>query len=214
MIAQFNLRDYIEEKLANTTTPTLELYFDNDMLPYQEDHVYEEIVVPSPVEVFVSEINTRRLVLPSTLKVLDVLPFLETDLQLNIPPNLQTIIIRFANIVGKTLTELFPINAKYEYESCKLEGVELHTLINAKYEKYFGVKPRYNTNRLYNQIINRNGINKRLHGQIINEMLTYEQNIKLHQTFCQTIRDDLNAAVWHPNRVCRWYYAGVDLESL
>ena len=164
----FNINDYIVDKVNNHT---VELYYDEN-IPCKESHIFEEIIVPSPTEYFISELNTRRLILPNTIKVVDVTPYVDTDFSCNFPPSLEVLNIGYVDFVNKTFEELFSGNIRYKYEHCSLNGVPLHHIINERYEKCFGVKPKYNTTRLYNQSLNTNSINKRFHGEIIKAILT------------------------------------------
>ena len=213
----FDLQAYIEERVANCREDNLlELYSDDEMLRFNENHIYEEIVVPAPVEVFVTELNTRRFVLPKTLRVLDSAPFIQTDLHLNIrdTPNLEYIIIRRTNIVGCGLHDLFPVRVRYRYEDCLLNGVELNTIINSLYEKYFGERPRYTCHRIHNQFLDKNSISRHLHSHIIESILEYQRCITQGRAFRLEVKEELVAQAWHPRRVEKWIYADIDIDTL
>lgn len=206
--------------------PTLlDLCFGHDdvVLAY-ENYVYNEIQIPERVEILIIEFNVKKLILPNSLRVLDYSPFISTDLEFNIPPNLESIIIRDTNIIGKEFYELFQIlysdGRKSDnrdssiYSMCSLNGVELHTVINTKYTKYFGKAPRYNTTRLYNQLIHTNVIQLKYHASIIREIIDYEARIKQGREFRLAVKEELVAMAWHPRRVDKWIYADIDLLDL
>jgi hypothetical protein len=215
----FDFHAYIEQRLAycKEDEKHLELYSDDEMLPFNASHIYEEIVVPAPVEVFVNELNARRFVLPKTLHVLDSDPFVQTDLELNIRDisNLKYIILRTTNIVGDIrLGELFPVGVRYRYEECLLHGVELHTIINRLYEKYFGEKPRFTSTRICNQFLDKNNISSHQHSHIIDKILEYESRLAQGRAFRLQVKEELVEQAWHPRRVKKWIYADIDIDTL
>ena len=77
----FDINTYVLEEVNKLSTNTLELYYDDTQLAYYETHVYEELIIPSQVDVFVSDFNIRRLVAPNTLKVIDLNPYVKTDFE-------------------------------------------------------------------------------------------------------------------------------------
>ena len=169
----FNLTTYIDERLANTTTPNvLELYSEDELVPYHENHVYEEVVIPKGVEVFINELNVRRIVAPDSIRVIDHLPYMIHSLEFNMPDSLQHIILHDVNIVGKEFNELFPTGVYYRYENCSLNGTPLNEVVVSKYKTLFNEEPLYSTHRLYNQPLTKNSISKKFHEVIISQILS------------------------------------------
>ena len=169
----FTLTNYIDECLAKSTSHTvLELYSEEELIPYHETHIYEEIVIPQDVKVFINELNARRIVAPETLRVLDHTPYKIHSLDFNIPESLEHIVLHDVNIVGqKTLKDLFPVGVYYRYENCCLHGTPLHELIVEAYKARYHEEPRYATHRLYNQSLSTNSISKKWHGHILDAIL-------------------------------------------
>lgn len=174
----FNLSTYVDERLAHTTTPNiLELYSEDELVPYHENHVYEEVVIPNGVEVFINELNVRRIVAPESIRVIDHMPYMIHSLEFSMPKLLEHIILRDVNIIGKEFKELFPTDVYYRYENCSLNGTPIHELIVSKYKTLFNQEPTYTTNDIYNQPLTKNSISKKLHGHILNHILSGSKKI-------------------------------------
>ena len=212
----FDINAYVLEQVSssNLSTNTLELYYDDYQQPYYETHIHEEVIIPEPISIFVSDFNIRRLSLPDTLKVIDLYPCIQTDFEYNMPKSLTTILIRNVNIQNKTFAELFPQEVKYTYENCQLNGVPLNEIVRTKYKKYFGNNPVYTAIRLYNQSIRLNKITSITHKNIINTICQYETACRRGKIFSNTIREGIIEFVWHPRRVEKWIYADIDLDTL
>jgi hypothetical protein len=173
----FNLTNYIDARIAQVDDKTtLELYSEDELLRYHENHTFEEIVVPSPVEVFVNELNTRRIVAPPTLRVIDHMPFMTHPLEFNIPDSLEMIILHNVNIQKKQFIELFKPGISYTYKNCLLDGVPLNEIVISLYKECSGgEEPRYSTHRLYNQPLTKNSISRLFHAHIIAKILQHQQ---------------------------------------
>ena len=81
----------------------LDLFPNDEILEKYENYVYNEIHIPEPVEILTLDFNTKRIILPNTLKVLDYSPFISTDFQFNFTPHLEYITLENTNIIGKEL---------------------------------------------------------------------------------------------------------------
>jgi hypothetical protein len=204
-----DLQTLINERVTENTH-TLEIYGDE-----VEDHIFLEATISEPVINFVTDVDCNRFKFPNTISIIDIDAFVPNlNLEFNIPSSTEQIIIRNKNIVNKNLMELFPEKVKYRYIECNLEGEGINILINQCYKKYFNEAPRYSSNRLANQKIMNNMIYSRFHSVIIDSIRTYEQKVAQGKAFCRTIKEELLATVWHPNRVEKWLELDIDLDSL
>jgi len=188
-----DIQDYINHQVT-MNSHTLELYSEDEI-------VHEVIEVPTPTVMFISDIMAKKFVLPDTLSVFD-LDTVEQNLPIdfNIPQSLEAIILHEKNIQNKNIMELF--NFKYRYVNCTLNGVSLNELISRLYEKYFNKDPKYVTNRLANQNLrNTNTMYSKIHSHLTNEILEYEQRLKQAKAFSRTIKEELIAAAFHPDRI-------------
>ena len=174
-------------KSISTYTKHAELYHYEDY----DTNVHEELTVPSPFEVFVSDLYFNKLNLPDTLLALDLWFDHIVDFEFNMPPKIEEIVLINANIKNKSVMELFPDNVRYSYSECLLDGTPLSTLIYKLYTKYFSDKPSDMTN----------GINHRYHKTFINKIKEYEERIAQGRAFRLAIKEELVAAVWHPDKV-------------
>ena len=158
----FSLTPYIEERLAHGIPNVLELYSENELIPYHQNHIYEEIVIPAPVKIFINELNAKRIISPPTLRVIDHMPYISHSLEFNIPESLEHIILRDVNIQKKQFHELFPKGILYRYENCLLNGAPLHEVAISLYKLCSnGEEPP----------LTKNSISHRLHKHIINKIL-------------------------------------------
>ena len=169
-------------------TKHAELYHYED---YNMSDECRELTVPSPFEVFVSDLYFNKLNLPDTLLALDLWFDHTVDFEFNMPPKIEEIVLINANIKNKTVMELFPNNVKYSYCECLLDGTPLSTLIYKLYTKYFSDKPNDMTN----------GINHRYHKTFISRIKEYEARVAQGKAFRLAIKEELVAAVWHPDKV-------------
>lgn len=163
--------------------------------------IYDLIKIPENIEVFISDLTSKKVVCHSNLRVLDLHPMVNTDLDFNIVSSLQFLIIRHTNIVNKTVLELFPKNCKYRYTECSLNNVPLSKLVNEYYKNYFGKYPSYQT--IYGKFlkIQNNIINYRIHSTIIEEIHQYESNIKRAKDLMSRIKEEIIQKAMHPDRI-------------
>jgi hypothetical protein len=184
----------------STYTKHAELYHYEDY----DTNLYEELTVPSPFEVFVSDLYFNKLNLPNTLIALDLWFDHTVDFEFNMPPKIEEIVLINANIKNKNLMELFPDNVRYSYSECLLDGTPLSIVLYKLYNKYF-------SNKLTLSDMT-NGINHRYHKTFINRIKEYEARIAQGKAFRLTIKEELVAAVWHPDKVEKLINAyGIDI---
>ena len=107
-------------------TKHAELYHYED---YDMSDECRELTVPSPFEIFVSDIYFNKLNLPDTLLALDLWFDHTVEFEFNMPPKIEEIVLINANIKNKNLMELFPDNVRYSYSECLLDGTPLSTLL-------------------------------------------------------------------------------------
>ena len=176
---------------------TLEIYSDY----FDKDVYFDEAVIPSPIRIFVTDIQCNKLFLPDTLNVLDVWNDNQKTLEFNIPNKLQTIKMRDTNIINNNLMRLFT-KVSYRYTNCSLNGISLNILLNQQYKKYFHEDPKYICNREEYKGLMNNMIYSKIHKNIIDEIKEYEKRIQQGKEFCRIIYDELIEQVWHPDRIC------------
>lgn len=109
----------------------LELYYDAEVV------IYEEINVPSDIEILVCDHVCKKLVLPNGLRVIDLNFEENVTTSINIPNTIQYIKMENVHIVDKCFDELFPENVYYSYTDCTLDGIPINVLVVEKYMKYF-----------------------------------------------------------------------------
>ena len=180
-------------KNVSTYSKRVELYHYEYIDPMLE--IYEEATIPSPIEVFVSDLYFNKLNLPDTLIVLDLWFDSITDFEFNMPPKLEEIVLITANIKNKTLMELFPDNLRYNYSESCLNGVPIYKSLYDKYTKYFPKKSMYKPSIILNTV------NYRYHSPFVNEIKEYESRITQGKAFRLAIKEELVAAVWHPDKI-------------
>jgi hypothetical protein len=162
---------------------------------YYDTNLHEELTVPSPFEIFVSDLYFNKLNLPDTLLALDLWFDHTVEFEFNMPPKIEEIVLINANIKNKTLMELFPDNVRYSYSECLLDGTPLSTLLYKLYTKYFSDKLILTLSDMTN------GINYRYHMTFISKIKEYEARIAQGRAFRLAIKEELVAAVWHPDKV-------------
>ena len=176
---------------------TLEIYND-----YFDKDVYFDIaVIPSSIQIFVTDIQCNKLYLPDSLRVLDIWNDNQKTLEFNIPNMLQTIKMRDTNIINNNLMKLFT-KVSYRYTNCCLNNIPLNILLNQQYKKYFHEDPKYICNREEYKGFMNNMIYSKIHKNIIDEIKEYEQRIQQAKEFCRIIYDELIERVWEPDRIC------------
>jgi len=184
----------VDEIIENNNSSNLELH-------NYDPTIYEQLVIPNTIQVYISDLCIKKHILPDTLKVLDISPFQSISMEFNMPTNIHDIILRDVDILNKSIMELFPKKAIYRYVGCTLNGIPLNTALNQLYYKYFQKEPKYTSHRVFNQPILQNTIYYRFHNAIINEIKDYEKQILSAKKFSQKIKIDLIEQVWHPDRV-------------
>lgn len=184
--------------LSNITNNVLEFY-DDENVPQE---LHNCIVVPSNVELYISDVETNKIVFPDSIKVIDIQYENLTSLNINFPENIEHLILQNVNLTNKNVMELFSNSLlSYKFAGVYIDGEELSILINKLYTKYFNVLPRYTTHRLANQKLMNNMIYSRIHSQIIDDIYNYVTKLEQATQFCQIIKEELIAAAFHPNRI-------------
>jgi hypothetical protein len=199
----------IDERV-NDKVQTLEIYGDE-----VEEKIYLEATISEPVINFITDVDCNKFRFPNTLRVIDIdtcVPNLNLDL--NIPNEIKQINISNKNFININLMKLFPPNTRYRYIECNLNNVGLNSLINKLYNKYFSSSPKYVSNSNPNVLLLNNFIYSSLHSDILDEIRIYDSKIAQGKQFCKTIKEELVAGAWHPDRVEKWIYAGIDLDDL
>jgi hypothetical protein len=187
-------------KSISTYTKHAELYHYEDY----DTNAHEELTVPSPFEVFVSDLYFNKLNLPDTLLALDLWFDHTVDFEFNMPPKIEEIVLINANIKNKSIMELFPDNVRYSYSECLLDGTPLSTVLYKLYNKYFSDKLTLSDMT--------NGINHRYHKTFISRIKEYEARVAQGKAFRLAIKEELVAAVWHPDKVEKLINAyGIDI---
>lgn len=161
---------------------------------YDDDNkIYDELIIPENVEVFISDLSCKKISIPASLRVLDLHPTVFTTLDFNFINTIKDIIVRNTNIINKSFIELFPTKCRYRYSNCNLNTVPIYILLNDLYYKYFNVKDKLNKNLVY----------YRIHSNIIEEIRNYEDCIKQKKEICNVFKEELMAKLYHPDRVLR-----------
>jgi len=179
-------------EISSKYTKCVELYSYED---YDFSNISEELIVPAPYEIFVSDIYFNKLNLPDTLFVLDLWFDEKVDIEFNMPPKIEEIVLIKANILNKNLMELFPKNLTYKYSECSLNDTPIYTCLYNLYTKYF---PEEYMSEPKNAL---NDINFRYESRYINDIQEYEERIAQGKAFRLAIKEELIAAVWHPDKV-------------
>lgn len=188
------MQPIIDEHVANSTSVILELYNDDST-------IYEQLVIPVVIEAYISDLCIKKLILPDNLRVLDLAPLQNIDIDFNLPKKLRNIILRDVNIINKSIMELFPDNVNYRYVGCSLNGILLNNVVNELYFKYFQKKPRYTNKDSFQQPITQNIIYYRFHNAIIEEIKNYERLMLQARKKNNIYKEELINEVYHPDRV-------------
>lgn len=203
-----NINNYVEQRISRYYTK-LELY-KYETFEFNADTVHPEVVIPLPVEVFVSDWNISKIILPDTLQALDIWFDNMFDFEFNMPPNIEEIVFINANILNKKLMELFPTNVRYTYSDCCLDGTPIYTCLYNLYTKYFPEKPIPTSEHVIRSITHRYQLHS--HIPFVNEIKEYEERIAQGKAFRCAIKEELVAAVWHPDKVEKLINAyGIDI---
>jgi hypothetical protein len=188
------MQQIIDEHVANSTSVILELHNDDST-------IYEQLVIPAVIQGYVSDLCIKNLILPDNLRILDLAPVQNIDIDFNIPKKLTDIILRDVNIIHKSVMDLFPDAVNYRYVGCSLNGIMLNEAVNKLYFKYFQKMPRYTTHKIFNQEIIQNIIYYRFHNTIINEIKSYERLILQARKKNNIYKEELMNEVYHPDRI-------------
>ena len=183
-------------QISSKYTKYAELYRYED---YEDWNPYEELIVPAPYKAFVSDIYFNKLKLPDTLIVLDLWFDDMIDFEFNIPPKIEEIVLINANIKNKKLMELFPHNVRYTYSECCLNGTPIYICLYNLYKKYFPDERINISDHVINSINHR--YRSYYHSSCIYEIKEYEARIAQGRAFRLAIKEELVAAVWHPDKV-------------
>lgn len=192
-----SIKDYVEQRISRYYTK-LELY-KYETFEFDADTVHSEVVVPSPIDVFVSDWNISKIILPDTLHALDMWFDEMFDIDFNMPPEIEEIVFINANILNKKLMELFPTNVRYTYSHCYLNGTPIYTCLYNLYTKYFPEKSIPKSEHVINSTNYRYASYP--HSSYVSEIKEYEARIAQGKAFRLAIKEELVAAVWHPDKV-------------
>lgn len=191
-----DINQRILEEVSILTKKTLELYYDDTTI------VYDTIVIPSPVETLISDYVCNKLVLPNSLKVIDL--NFETDVLLDCKlPTLEY--SKMVNIhwpSNKSLSELF--NGFYYYSGCTINNKPLNEILHEKYSKYF--------NESFT--IKKNILNQRIIGAKVEKLLSYENMLEKSKARSETIKEELVHLAYHPVFAIKWYKAGLHVSDM
>ena len=191
-------------KDVSTYTKRVELYQYEYIDPMPE--LYEEATIPAPIEIFATDLYFNKLNLPETLLVIELWFDRRTVFEFNMPSKLEEILLINADISNKTLMELFPDNLQYNYSSCYLNGTPIYKCLYDKYTKYFPHKPINKPDDMLNSAC------YRYQKSFINDIKEYESRITQGRAFRLAIKEELVAAVWHPDKVEKLINAyGIDI---
>ena len=171
----------------------LELYYENDA----EYIIYEDIIVPPTIEIFVCDHTYKKIVLPDELRVIDLHYPDAIPVDFNIPSHIQYMKFENISIVNKSLMELFPEYVYYYYKDCSLNGRPIVDQVRELYQKYFNAP-----------CLKGNIINHRNNKQIIDHIRKYEENTKEAKIRSNILKKELLEIALHPTRVAKWFAAG------
>ena len=194
-----DVNQYILNNVDELRNNTLELYqIEHVMLNF----VLNEVIIPSPIETFVTDIECNKFILPETLKVLDIWGNNQNNTTFNISDNLNKFIIRNTNIINIDIMKLFKKQwVSFKFYNCKFNNIDLNILLSKYYKKYFNEDPK-NTcdSEQYKHFMN-NNISSKRHYNIITKIIHYEDCITEKKKFSNIIREELVASAFHPDRI-------------
>ena len=176
-----------QDKIENST---LELYYDDTTI------VYDTIVIPSTVERLVSDYVCKKLILPETLKVLD-LHFEETIILDCKLPKLDYCKMLNIHWSTKSFSEL--CTGYYYYKDCTINKKPLNELVSETYKKYFNKE----------LTLKKNILNQRIIGKEIEQMITYETILEKCKARSNAMKEELLMYALHPVFVNKWFAAGL-----
>ena len=192
-----SINDYVEQRISRYSTK-LELY-KYESFEIDENTIHPEIIVPSSIKVFVSDWNISKIILPDTLQAFDIWFDDIFEVEFNMPSKVEEIVLINANIKNKKLMELFPDNVRYSYSECYLNGTPIYICLYNLYTKYFPDEPILTPENAINSINYR--YRSSYHSSYVSEIKEYESRIAQGKAFRLAIKEELVAAVWHPDKV-------------
>ena len=203
-----SINDYVEQRISRYSTK-LELY-KYESFEIDENTIHPEIIVPSSIKVFVSDWNISKIILPDTLQAFDIWFDDIFEVEFNMPSKVEEIVLINANIKNKKLMELFPHNVRYTYSECYLNGTPIYICLYNLYKKYFPDNRINISDHVINSINHR--YRSYYHSSCIYEIKEYEARIAQGRAFRCAIKEELVAAVWHPDKVEKLINAyGIDI---
>lgn len=195
-----DIQEYFEDRIS-PYSKIFELY-KYESYEITQDIIYDEITIPNPIEIFVTDFIFKKIRLSPSVQVLDIWFDEEAELEFNNHNNIREIIMINVNIQNKSLIDLLSNSIRFKYINCKLNGVELTKLLTEKYIKYF------------NTVVELNDLDSNIHRQITDKIINYETTVVKSKEFCRTIKEELVASVWHPDNVEKWLRNNIDLDLL
>jgi hypothetical protein len=154
----------------------------------------EEFTINPLIRIFISDINFKRLVLHDNVKIIDLWGDDYVTLELiNFPK--ERIILRNVNLINIEFLELF--SYQYDLYYVRIDNIDLNIFVNQLYKKYFNTNPKVEK---YDKYMN-NVILSKYHKKIIDDILEYQQKLEQGKKFCETIKEELVATAFHPNRI-------------
>ena len=185
-----DINERILDEVKILANKTLELYYDDTTI------VYDTIVIPSPVERLVSDYVCNKLVLPESLKVLDLNFETHVTLECKLPK------LEYCKMVNihwpqKPLSELF--QGYYYYNECTINKKPLHEILYEKYKKYFNEEITFK----------KNVINQRIVGAKVENLLNYETMLEKCKARSDAMKEELVQFAYHPIFVDKWFAAGL-----
>jgi len=149
------------------------------------------------IRVFISDITFNKLILPDSLKILDLWgdDDLHQSVTFNIPYSIEQLVLKNINIENIHFLDLCV--GKYNLINVSINNINLNILIDELYIKYFNKYPKseHSDKYLNNKILSK------YHHNIIEEILEYEKRITQANAFCKIIKEELLATAFHPERI-------------
>lgn len=186
-----DINERILDEVKILPNKTLELYYDDTTI------VYDTIVIPSPIERLVSDYVCNKLVLPESLKVIDL--NFETDVlfECKLPEVEYCKMVNIHWAPQKPLSELF--KGFYYYSECTINKKPLHEIIYEKYKKYFNEEIYFK----------KNVINQRIVGKKVETLILYENMLEKCKARSASMKEELVQLAYHPVFVNKWFAAGL-----
>ena len=168
---------------------------DETLEHYDDNNIVDTYVVNPLIRNFISDITFKNLVLPDSLKILDLWGDDHDTISLNIPSSIELIILKNLNLINVYFLNIFV--GKYIFVNVRVNNTDLNILVNQLYMKYFNKQPKCEQ---MNKYLN-NTIISKYHHNIIQDILEYEQRITQGCAFSKLIKEELVALAFHPDRI-------------